>query len=74
MTDAEAGRDEARTRCPLCGHGFTDEELAACHAGCPMAGSCSVVKCPNCGTEFPKPGAVTRWLGRLLSAKGGSRG
>ncbi len=68
------GRDPAsriRTACPLCGHPFTRAEYDACRQGCPMAGSCSVVRCPNCGHEFPRPGPAARWLEKLLRGKGG---
>jgi len=68
MNDAPNGRSEAapRTTCSLCGHELTLEELMACHSSCPMAAGCALVRCPDCGAEFPRPGPVTRWLERLL--------
>jgi hypothetical protein len=55
--------------CPLCGYELTAEEVTACHPTCPMAAGCSMTRCPRCGSEFPRPGPVTRWLERLLRSK-----
>ncbi|MDI7269599.1 MAG: hypothetical protein QME96_16550, partial [Myxococcota bacterium] len=47
--------------------------MNSCRCGCPAAGECRAVRCPGCGTEFPLPGPVTKWLARLLRGKGTSR-
>lgn len=40
-------------KCSLCGYQFREKEGAtACH-GCPLAGTCHMIKCPNCGYEIP---------------------
>jgi NAD-dependent SIR2 family protein deacetylase len=64
-----AGERQPKTKCSMCGHEFTTDELLACHAACPMSSGCAMVKCPHCGAEFPRPGPVTRWLERLLRGK-----
>ena len=74
MTEPAGENGEAAVHCPVCGHRFSGTEADACHAGCPMAASCSTYRCPSCGTEFPRPGPVTQWLGRLLSGKGKGHG
>ncbi|WP_084593963.1 hypothetical protein [Palaeococcus ferrophilus] len=54
-------------KCPLCGFEFTEGSKAC--KGCPLAGSCSLVKCPNCGYEMvPEPRTLNslkntwRWI------------
>lgn len=51
-------------KCPLCGYEFTrsDERCRAC----PMAKSCNVVCCPNCGYGFAKESRLVNWVRRLL--------
>ncbi len=41
-------------QCSLCSWEFSTEEGEVC-ASCPMAGSCNMIRCPNCGYEFPDP-------------------
>lgn len=36
--------------CSLCGYQF-DRNALACHAGCPLAGGCHIICCPNCGYQ-----------------------
>jgi hypothetical protein len=50
--------------CPLCGQRF-DPEGSSCPSGCPLAGKCKVICCPNCGYEFVEDSAVVSGLGRL---------
>ncbi len=40
-------------KCPLCGLEFKEEEGQAACKGCLAAGSCHLIKCPNCGYEVP---------------------
>lgn len=48
--------------CSLCGHSFKPEDHAHTCKGCPLAGNCERVRCPNCGFEtVPDPA----WLRRL---------
>ena len=44
---------EADTTCPLCIASFA--MVNNCHDGCPMSNGCSLVRCPDCGFEFPDP-------------------
>lgn len=39
-------------KCPLCGIEYSETEAASCR-GCPLARSCALVRCPNCGYEVP---------------------
>ncbi len=40
-------------KCPLCGLEFKEEEGASHCRGCPLARSCGLIRCPNCGYEVP---------------------
>jgi hypothetical protein len=51
-------------KCPLCGHGF-DKSDVKCHA-CPMARTCSVICCPNCGYGFTGESRVAGLARRLF--------
>ena len=52
-----AGQSVATVQCPLCGYTYgTDEAQAAC-TGCPLKGSCGLLRCPNCSYETPAAGA-----------------
>ena len=51
-------------KCPLCGCQF-DRSDEKCRA-CPMARSCSVVCCPNCGYGFPGQSRLVNWVKRLF--------
>ena len=60
-------------KCPLCGLEFKEEDGQAACKGCPMARSCELIKCPNCGYEIPKESALIkklkRWKERIYEAK-----
>ena len=51
--------------CPLCSTDFSGEN---CHASCPMARGCSMIRCPRCGYEFVESGRfldmLRRWVRR----------
>ena len=40
-------------KCSLCGYQFDEESSEAACKGCPLAGACHMVRCPNCGYEMP---------------------
>jgi len=40
-----------------------------CAHGCPMGASCSHVRCPNCGYEFPDAPRLLEWLKGLFARK-----
>lgn len=56
--------------CPLCSLEF---EEATCHASCPLARGCAMVRCPRCNYEFVKEGFVSRMLSVILSRGEGSQ-
>jgi hypothetical protein len=49
--------------CGLCGCRFA-HGVRACGA-CPMSTGCELVKCPNCGFQFPRSSRVVAWARRL---------
>jgi Fe2+ transport system protein FeoA len=58
----------AYVHCALCGFEF--EKLgASCAASCMLARYCGLVRCPNCGYEFPEPTQAPNWLQRLLKRR-----
>lgn len=48
--------------CPLCGCHFPRQD--ACPSGCPLAGHCKTVCCPNCHYRFVEESGVINWLKR----------
>ena len=62
--------------CPLCSNRF--DMTSNCHDGCPLSNGCSLVRCPNCGYEFPDPGRsrlaslLQRWFGNKKQTAGES--
>jgi rubredoxin len=41
-------------KCPLCGYSFEEDRAKDACGGCPMAGNCHMLRCPNCGYDIPK--------------------
>jgi hypothetical protein len=59
-----AGATEATTfDCPLCGGRFS-HGLQVCGA-CPLNAGCALVRCPNCGYQFPRTSSLVEWGRRL---------
>jgi hypothetical protein len=59
-------------KCPLCGCEFKEGEgLAACQ-GCPLAGACNMIRCPNCGYDIPKEPRLIRALKAWRRGKHGA--
>lgn len=50
--------------CTLCGARFTHAEKAC--SACPLNHGCEVVRCPNCGFQFPRESQLVRLARRLL--------
>ncbi|HDK17618.1 MAG TPA: hypothetical protein ENG95_00425 [Nitrospirae bacterium] len=46
-------------KCSLCGLEFKERDGLSSCKGCPVSGSCSMIKCPNCGYDIPRePGLI----------------
>ena len=54
-----------RQRCALCGFEFDTVDAACAHA-CPLAGTCTLTRCPSCGYEFPQEPRALDWLRRIF--------
>lgn len=50
--------------CGLCGLEFSEGERAC--SSCAICPGCDLVKCPRCGTQFPRGSRLVAWFGRLL--------
>lgn len=65
FTPLERGEPDATVfTCALCGDRFT-------HGGqvcgtCPLTAGCDIVKCPNCGYQFPRSSRTVEWFRRLF--------
>lgn len=60
---AEGGTDATAFHCPLCGGRFT-HGLQVC-GSCPLNQGCALVRCPNCGYQFPRTSSLVEWGRRL---------
>jgi Fe2+ transport system protein FeoA len=54
--------------CALCGFEF-EKHSASCATTCVLARHCKLVRCPNCGYEFPEPSQAPGWLQKLLGRR-----
>ncbi len=54
--------------CSLCGFEF-EKRQTTCAQGCPLGKFCKLVRCPNCGYEFPEPSQPLTWFQRLFRRK-----
>lgn len=54
--------------CPLCNAAFRHGTLAC--GGCPLNAGCDVIRCPQCGYQFPRSSRIVDLAKRLF---GGSR-
>ena len=54
--------------CALCGFEF-EREGASCATSCLLAKHCKLVRCPNCGYEFPEPSTAPGWMQKLMGRK-----
>ncbi|MFX0092708.1 MAG: hypothetical protein ACFFBD_13180 [Candidatus Hodarchaeota archaeon] len=52
-------------KCGLCGYSFTSQDCVKICKACPSFMQCNLIKCPNCGYEFPPLETIA---GRLLKA------
>jgi hypothetical protein len=51
--------------CGLCGNRFTHGGLVC--GTCPMETGCALVRCPNCGFQFPRSSSVVDFFRRLTA-------
>ena len=58
----------AYLHCALCGFEF-EKQGAACATSCMLARHCKLVRCPNCGYEFPEPSGSLTWIQKLFGRK-----
>jgi ubiquinone/menaquinone biosynthesis C-methylase UbiE len=49
-------------KCNFCGYDFDEKENIPVCQNCPLAKSCKLIRCPNCGYEWP---AEPEWLKKL---------
>ena len=56
----------ALVTCPMCGFEF-DRDDTLCGHGCPLGSLCNLVRCSNCGYEFPDAPRRRSWLAKLFS-------
>ncbi len=66
------GSGEAHHRCALCGFELGEGDARTGCRGCPMAGACHMIKCPNCGYEVPVAPEMKRvkdWWRRVFGGK-----
>jgi hypothetical protein len=55
-------------KCGVCGQVFGGAGREVC-AGCPLHRKCRLLRCPNCGFEFPPEPAWARRLHALIERK-----
>lgn len=58
--------------CALCGFEFERHDAASCATTCVLARHCKLVRCPNCGYEFPEPSQAPGWLRKWLGRRAGT--
>lgn len=59
-SDHEPG---TRFECGLCGTSFTHGGQVC--GACPLNAGCDLVKCPNCGYQFPRSSRIVEWGRRI---------
>ena len=61
-----AGATVQAIHCPLCSFEFLPAG-DACHTGCPLAGNCHIICCPNCGYQMVDTtrSRLVSWLRKL---------
>jgi predicted amidophosphoribosyltransferase len=62
FTPAAAGTTGTVFTCALCQARFTHGDRVC--GACPLHAGCDLVKCPNCGYQFPRSSRLVEWLER----------
>ena len=63
----ESGTGASVFTCALCGDRFTHGQQVC--GTCPLSSGCDLVRCPNCGYQFPRSSRTVDWLRRLLGRR-----
>lgn len=53
--------------CPLCGKEF--EKTPAVCANCPLHSQCDLVRCPNCGYQFPPESKIIEFFKNMFKKR-----
>ena len=53
MNRGKSETEEKGHQCALCGVRFSPDDAESSCGTCPLRKACAMVKCPNCGYEFP---------------------
>ena len=54
-------------KCKLCGHRFLKSEAGEVCGSCVLhPGSCGLVRCPNCGYEWPPESRLLSFFSKLF--------
>jgi hypothetical protein len=60
-----AGRSDATvSTCGLCGCRFLKGGEVC--GTCPLTSSCDLVRCPNCGYQFPRASRIVEWASKVV--------
>ena len=49
--------------CSLCGSRFSHGTMVC--TSCPLNAGCDIIKCPNCGYQFPRSSKIVEWAKRM---------
>ncbi len=60
-------------KCAFCGYEFEEEEGIAGCQGCTLAGSCNMVRCPNCGYDNPGESHLATLLKKWREKRDGDK-
>ncbi len=61
---APQGSDATVFACPLCGNRFTHGGLVC--GSCPLNMGCEIIRCTNCGYQFPRSSRILDWARRVF--------
>lgn len=61
-------------KCSMCGAEFEADTANRSCSGCPLAGSCGLIRCPSCGYDNVPESRLVAWLRRLGRRRRAVRG